>query len=101
MTYNLSNFTSATNPLELIIAGDEITGGLLILGLLGALLVIITVSLLNEGLLIALGIGGFVVSLAGILLIVAGVLSATFLSFFIIPLAILIIGGFVRKSYSS
>ena len=101
MTYNLSNFTAVTDPLEFLTAANELVGGLVYIGLLLALFMIITISLLREGIIIAAGMGMFITSLAGMILILAGVLSPTFMAFFIVPLAIIVIGGFVRKQYGS
>ena len=101
MTYNLSNFTAVRDPLQFLTASNELVGGLVFIGLLIALFFIITISLLREGIVIAAGMGMFVTSLAGLVLILAGVLSASFMAFFIVPLAIIIIGGFVRKQYGS
>jgi hypothetical protein len=101
MTYNLSNFTDARDPLQMLTAANDMVGGLVFIGILIALFTIITVSLLKEGIVIAAGIGMFVTSLAGLVLILAGVLSPTFMVFFLVPLAIIVIGGFVRKQFGS
>ena len=88
MTYNLTNITNTTDLLSLQVAINDLTGGILYLGITGVLFVIILIGLLNRGLVPAIAVSTWLTGIAGILLTIVGLISEDWLAFYIVPMAL-------------
>lgn len=88
MTYNLTNLTNSTDFLSMQVAINDITGGVLYLGLTGVLFVIILIGLLNRGLVPAVAVSSWITGIVGILLTIVGLVSDDWLAFYVVPMAL-------------
>jgi len=95
LTYNLTNVTAAENLLEIAIASNGLANNMLFLFLTIGLWLILTIIMVNRGILAAIATSSFVTGLAGILFVLSGLISQDFLIYYILVMGLAVSAAFV------
>lgn len=93
--YNLTNVSNSQNLLDLAIASNQLTNNVLFLFITIAMFIVLTLLLVNRGILAAISTSSFITGITGILLILSGLISETFLVYYVVVMALAIAAAFV------